>query len=621
MTSYAFSRLTPAQRASLEDKIAQNRREYAEITRRINASASIMRIPEEILVEIMKAYIDVWRADVWTYDRLREFDGGPSFFGWTRITHVCSHWREIALGAPGLWTRIKPVSAASIETFIARSQQQPLQIEGSLFHESFKKPNFIKNWKRVFEESARIESIAVVTEYMSYDNDVPFNVQIGQQGSHFVPEYTEKIEFLAFGRPQFPKLKHLQICVQEEQDHYRPLPPFIHYAGILPSLESVVMDGIPLRDIAPHLPPTMKYLCVKGSSSETLPPGKVLEILAPMHHLTTLSLELRPPRALFGGVTDLSFLDDHPAVNLPRLRSLALDASLSDMASFLSSVVLPPDASLRLSAHTSPDSEAVVNQLAALRSALVLHLFQSSSTPIRALQLHNRKHNPATRSVETILVAWRTSFELASTGTTCVMLPPETDEEEPEEDVALHMRLTGCGTKDILRFLVADLPLTQVQTVAVQGKLADDDDDAPPSSQWDIWCSAFSQMQSVQTLCAGGGFVQSLADALSPPGPPPIALFPVLESVCLHGPKDLEVEQHKEGWLAALEQASKRRKELGAPLSAITICGLSFDAEQVPGLSEAVEKVNWVEGEDIDSEGEDEGMEFGFGMDDEDEDI
>ncbi|KAL1947442.1 hypothetical protein VTO73DRAFT_14403 [Trametes versicolor] len=44
------------------------------------------------------------------------------------VTHVCQHWRDVALHAPGLWTHVGNTSPEGVKTYLRRSKELPLDI-------------------------------------------------------------------------------------------------------------------------------------------------------------------------------------------------------------------------------------------------------------------------------------------------------------------------------------------------------------------------------------------------------------------------------------------------------------------------------------------------------------
>ncbi|TCD71754.1 hypothetical protein EIP91_005520 [Steccherinum ochraceum] len=66
----------------------------SELKLRYNALAESAVLPDELLVEIFKIYA------------LLEIGDRRFCYSWFKITHVCRHWRDVALQAPVLWSTI-----------------------------------------------------------------------------------------------------------------------------------------------------------------------------------------------------------------------------------------------------------------------------------------------------------------------------------------------------------------------------------------------------------------------------------------------------------------------------------------------------------------------------------
>ena len=64
----------------------------------------ILRVPSEVLLLI---FVELKRISADEKEK-REF---RDFIEWTVVTHVCHTWREIALGAPFLWSYIRITSS------------------------------------------------------------------------------------------------------------------------------------------------------------------------------------------------------------------------------------------------------------------------------------------------------------------------------------------------------------------------------------------------------------------------------------------------------------------------------------------------------------------------------
>lgn len=87
------------------------------LKRRINEAVPVAVIPPEVLAETFAYLPGAWHQ--------------PMDFEWLAVTHVCHHWREVALNTPRLWTRINLHKNLDIlQEYLARSKQAPLEVTG-----------------------------------------------------------------------------------------------------------------------------------------------------------------------------------------------------------------------------------------------------------------------------------------------------------------------------------------------------------------------------------------------------------------------------------------------------------------------------------------------------------
>lgn len=77
---------------------------------RHNAASLIGRLPPELLSHIFGMLSYIWPR-------------------WIRVTHVCRHWREVALDCTGLWSRITFSHSDFTQVKLARSKRHPLTVE------------------------------------------------------------------------------------------------------------------------------------------------------------------------------------------------------------------------------------------------------------------------------------------------------------------------------------------------------------------------------------------------------------------------------------------------------------------------------------------------------------
>ncbi|KAH8091701.1 hypothetical protein BXZ70DRAFT_909752 [Cristinia sonorae] len=122
-----------APRAALEAEIDKYYAQVMRLGQQINTCSSLSILPPEVLVEVFRQYAmlyeeeedNVTGADVWL--------GGVKPYKWLGITHVCHHWRELALNTPRLWARI-PVHAKDkvVKEMVARAKDAPLIVKANL---------------------------------------------------------------------------------------------------------------------------------------------------------------------------------------------------------------------------------------------------------------------------------------------------------------------------------------------------------------------------------------------------------------------------------------------------------------------------------------------------------
>ncbi|KAG6828791.1 hypothetical protein H0H92_006730 [Tricholoma furcatifolium] len=141
-----------------------------------NALNFSCRFPSDILVLIFTAVIKSSLAD---YYELRWAPFGRK--SWVKsISHVCSHWRNVALTTPALWTDILISGGHTkwITEMVRRSMSTPLTIkyEEGVFCAELKTYNAIKGFLE--QNSSRIQRISLVD---SSESDVNYWQEIEEQ--------------------------------------------------------------------------------------------------------------------------------------------------------------------------------------------------------------------------------------------------------------------------------------------------------------------------------------------------------------------------------------------------------------------------------------------------------
>ncbi|KAK7690589.1 hypothetical protein QCA50_005687 [Cerrena zonata] len=98
----------------------------ADKSRFLNSLLPVSKLLPEILIEIFMKFAT---------NPMHYFTSGfekpvcmITVYDWMAVTRVCHSWRQVALGAPKLWSYIYLGSTEHVKTFLARSGQTPLHI-------------------------------------------------------------------------------------------------------------------------------------------------------------------------------------------------------------------------------------------------------------------------------------------------------------------------------------------------------------------------------------------------------------------------------------------------------------------------------------------------------------
>lgn len=93
---------------------ARTQNSLARLQARRNAIAPVSRLPNEILVDIFLIFQNWWKTSIKC---------------WHHVTHICRHWRHVAIEAPILWTDIHVRSHEYALLMLERSQNAPLDVQ------------------------------------------------------------------------------------------------------------------------------------------------------------------------------------------------------------------------------------------------------------------------------------------------------------------------------------------------------------------------------------------------------------------------------------------------------------------------------------------------------------
>ncbi|KAI0284064.1 hypothetical protein BC826DRAFT_170983 [Russula brevipes] len=275
---------------------------------------------------------------------------------WIGVTHVCRHWRQVALDDSSLWARILCSTANTtwISETLARARNAPLAIDLcgtwnaktlSMFAAHFAHTHEFRlhGTPRLFYDIREIWSLeAPALEHFALGADADFPV------THL------RAPFFNGMAPKLRTFSLNQICV----------PWSFIPRGQLSKLKITLFDnGGPLTD-GPSL----------GDSKS------LIDLLINCPMLEILVLESCLPQS----ITRPSHVQ---AIHLPRLSQLCLDGSSSRVANLLEILKLPPSTKLRISCTSENMATNNDHRILPLLSAH-LHRDDPASVEIKSFQVY-----------------------------------------------------------------------------------------------------------------------------------------------------------------------------------------------------------------------------------------
>ncbi|KAJ3546001.1 hypothetical protein NMY22_g2215 [Coprinellus aureogranulatus] len=132
----------------LSDRIYVLEHEVAAVKACRNATMPINRLPPEILSQV---FLDVQKEEA-----------RVEAASWVAVTHVCRHWRDIALRCTTLWTHLAFPQPDFTELMLSRSGSAPLHIEAE--DSAFGDGRSLDILRKVLSQVARIHTISLEAE-------------------------------------------------------------------------------------------------------------------------------------------------------------------------------------------------------------------------------------------------------------------------------------------------------------------------------------------------------------------------------------------------------------------------------------------------------------------------
>ena len=243
----------PPEQERVGRRIIEIEGELVSLKTSFNSYSPVNQVPNEILSNIFALVANAIPEELSTYLSDRESAK------WLRVTHVCRHWRSIAMASGSLWSNINFVTPELANAMLERSRSAPLSVQ--LFYNS---PKFTNTLARILAQVGRIQSANLT----------------GLMEKKVLSKFSKAAPILEDLVLQFAGYKPTNLPIDFLQEG-------------APKLRRLVVEGFGiLQWVRFPLFPSLTHLRLRSSNwGETRPPAKAfLEHLKQMPHLRTLDL-------------------------------------------------------------------------------------------------------------------------------------------------------------------------------------------------------------------------------------------------------------------------------------------------------------------------------------------
>ena len=284
---------------------------------RRNALAPISSLPTEVFGTILSILrVPVAPSPLTPPTPSENLDNLP----WLRLSHVCHHWREIALNQPLFWNHIRfnDISPAGAAGMLARAKTAPLHLEA----------RHIGHWNdakfSAFQKAIRIHTFHIshldISAYFPRVSDIV-------KGLVSPAPILEYLSLVCAGFPDDVLSESSRVCI-----------PDALFGGITPRLSCLKLRTCDISWKSPFLI-GLRYLEIDYPFANSRPSLSVwLDALNKMPQLQTLSLHMASPVALSAPLPSST----RRTIPLPSLSVFDFTASARDCVLALAHLILPP---------------------------------------------------------------------------------------------------------------------------------------------------------------------------------------------------------------------------------------------------------------------------------------
>ena len=203
---------------------------------RRNSLAPISSLPTEVTTRIFSFLHPT--SSAFTPDKKPD----PDPLAWLRVTHICHHWREIALNQPLFWSHIdfRNLSSVGIAEVIARAKTAPLYLEARFLSGRLnyrKEPRITRSQFDAIQENLQACVSRICHLLFSAD----------------MPAFSETLKGLISPAPTLERLsltcKHLEVYSRSK---HAAIPETL-FSGITPRLSCLELRGCDISWKSPLL--------------------------------------------------------------------------------------------------------------------------------------------------------------------------------------------------------------------------------------------------------------------------------------------------------------------------------------------------------------------------------